>query len=53
MIQALANPPKQWSAGLLNKLHIPNVMELGVPHTPQDFYTCPFKTSKLDRLVNE
>jgi anoctamin-7 len=47
--QAHPNPSGNWSEWLLAKLYIPNAMSEEVPNKPLDYYTCPFKMSKLDR----
>ena len=47
--QAHPNPSGNWSEWLLAKLHLPNPMAENIPNKPLDYYTCPFKTSKLDR----
>jgi len=48
-LQAHPNPSGNWSEWLLDKLYIPNAMSEEVPNKPLDYYTCPFKMSKLDR----
>ncbi|BFZ23683.1 hypothetical protein BsWGS_26722 [Bradybaena similaris] len=50
-LQAHPNPTSNWSARLLEMLHIPNVMEQEVPNMPLDYYTCQFKKSKLERFL--
>jgi anoctamin-7 len=47
-IQAHPNPSGNWSEWLLSSLYIPNPMAEEVPNKPLDYYTCPFKTSKID-----
>ena len=47
--QAHPNPSGNWSEWLLSSLYIPNPMAEEVPNKPLDYYTCPFKTSKIDR----
>lgn len=47
--QAHPNPSVNWSHLLLNALRLPNIMHEEVPNKPLDYYTCPFKKSKLDR----
>ena len=47
--QAHPNPSGNWSEWLLSSLYIPNPMAEEVPNKPLDYYTCPFKMSKLDR----
>ena len=48
-LQAHPNPSGNWSEWLVAKLHLPNPMAENIPNKPLDYYTCPFKTSKLDR----
>ena len=48
-LQAHPNPSGNWSEWLLSSLYIPNPMAEEVPNKPLDYYTCPFKTSKIDR----
>jgi len=50
-LQAHPNPSGNWTEWLLAKLHIPNLMAEEVPNKPLDYYTCPFKMSKLDRFL--
>ncbi|XP_020637693.3 anoctamin-7 isoform X2 [Pogona vitticeps] len=50
-LQAHPNPDRNRSADLLQKLHIPNVMEQWVPNKPMDYYTCAFRKSKLDKFL--
>lgn len=50
-LQAHPNPSSNWSAKLLAMLHIPNMMQQDVPNQPLDYYTCQFKTSKLERFL--
>ncbi|XP_055863941.1 anoctamin-7-like isoform X3 [Biomphalaria glabrata] len=50
-LQAHPNPTSNWSSKLLETLHIPNALEQAVPNTPLDYYTCQFKTSKLERFL--
>ncbi|KAG7471024.1 hypothetical protein MATL_G00120030 [Megalops atlanticus] len=40
-----------WSEKLLEKLSIPNLMAQDVPNQPADFYTCQFRTNKLERFL--
>lgn len=48
-LQAQPNPAENWSAYLLATLRLPNIMAEDVPGKPLDFYTCPFRRSKIDR----
>ncbi|KAH9514072.1 Anoctamin-7 [Bulinus truncatus] len=50
-LQAHPNPTSNWSSKLLETLHIPNALEQSVPNMPLDYYTCQFKTSKLERFL--
>ena len=50
-LQAHPNPSGNWSEWLLSSLYIPNPMAEEVPNKPLDYYTCPFKTSKIDRYL--
>jgi hypothetical protein len=47
--QAHPNPSVNWSQLVLKALRLPNIMYEEVPNKPLDYYTCPFKKSKLDR----
>jgi anoctamin-7 len=47
--QAHPNPSGNWSEWILSKLRLPNLMYEDVPNKPLDYYTCPFKASKLDK----
>nr|XP_011452544.2 anoctamin-7 isoform X3 [Crassostrea gigas] len=49
--KAHPNPADNWSENVLKFLHIPNLMSDDVPRQPMDFYTCQFKTSKLERFL--
>ncbi|PKK18614.1 anoctamin 7 [Columba livia] len=46
-LQALPRQTSNWSASVLQKLGIPNLMAQEVPNLPLDYYTCPFKANKL------
>nr|KAG5698674.1 hypothetical protein BaRGS_022562 [Batillaria attramentaria] len=50
-LQAHQNPSANWSEKLLKMLHVPNIMHQNVPNQPLDYYTCQFKTSKLERFL--
>lgn len=49
--QAHPNPSGNWSEWILSTLRLPNIMAEEVPNRPLDYYTCPFKTSKLDKFL--
>ncbi|NXQ94870.1 ANO7 protein, partial [Sagittarius serpentarius] len=46
-LQALSRQTANWSASMLQRLGIPNLMAQEVPNLPLDYYTCPFKANKL------
>uniref|UniRef100_A0A1I8IMF5 Anoctamin n=1 Tax=Macrostomum lignano TaxID=282301 RepID=A0A1I8IMF5_9PLAT len=48
---AHSHPADNWSGKVLKSLHIPNVMEQRVPNQPLDYYTCPFRKSKLSKFL--
>ena len=48
-MQVNPNQTENWSEWILRKLRLPNPMQQEVPNQPLDYYTCPFKTSKIDR----
>ena len=47
--QAHPNPSGNWSEWILSLLRLPNIMSEEVPNKPLDYYTCPFKTNKLEK----
>jgi len=50
-LQKYPTVPGNWSAKLLASFCLPNIMENPVPHHPPDYYTCPFRTAKLDKFL--
>ncbi|XP_077396596.1 anoctamin-7 isoform X2 [Festucalex cinctus] len=40
-----------WSARVLQYLALPNPLAQDVPNPPPDFYTCQFRTNKLERFL--
>ncbi|XP_069678772.1 anoctamin-7-like isoform X2 [Periplaneta americana] len=50
-LQAHPNPSVNWSHLVLKALRLPNIMYEEVPNKPLDYYTCPFRKSKLDRFL--
>uniref|UniRef100_A0A8C0R7I4 Anoctamin n=1 Tax=Canis lupus dingo TaxID=286419 RepID=A0A8C0R7I4_CANLU len=50
-LQELPNQASHWSARLLARLGIPNVLQEDVPDVPPEYYTCEFKVSKLSRYL--
>ncbi|XP_043434363.1 anoctamin-7 [Prionailurus bengalensis] len=50
-LQELPNQASNWSAGLLAWLGLPNILLEDVPDVPPEYYSCPFKVSKLSRFL--
>ncbi|XP_069474206.1 anoctamin-7 isoform X2 [Ambystoma mexicanum] len=50
-LQTMPNQSKNWSAEILKKMQIPNLLHNELPSLPVDLYTCPFKTSKLSLFL--
>ncbi|XP_062328767.1 anoctamin-7 isoform X1 [Osmerus eperlanus] len=50
-LQVVTAPNQDWSEGVLEKLSVPNLMAQKVPNVPPDYYTCPFRTNKLERFL--
>ncbi|XP_072334386.1 anoctamin-7 isoform X2 [Scyliorhinus torazame] len=50
-LQAQPNPCMNSSETVLRKLNIPNIMSEYIPNRPVDYYTCPFRKSKLDKFL--
>ncbi|KAF6210699.1 hypothetical protein GE061_013806 [Apolygus lucorum] len=50
-LQAHPSPSVNWSEIALKALRLPNMMHQDVPCKPLDFYTCPFRKSKIDRFL--
>ncbi|XP_056330037.1 anoctamin-7 [Danio aesculapii] len=50
-LQVVTTPISNWSETILEKLHTPNIMAQDVPNYPPDYYTCPFRTTKLERFL--
>uniref|UniRef100_A0A9J8BBW4 Anoctamin n=1 Tax=Cyprinus carpio carpio TaxID=630221 RepID=A0A9J8BBW4_CYPCA len=50
-LQAVTTPISIWSEKILEKLHIPNIMAQDVPNLPPDYYTCQFRSNKLERFL--
>ncbi|KTG46110.1 hypothetical protein cypCar_00030125 [Cyprinus carpio] len=48
---AVTTPISIWSEKILEKLHIPNIMAQDVPNLPPDYYTCQFRSNKLERFL--
>ncbi|XP_067851723.1 anoctamin-7-like isoform X2 [Heptranchias perlo] len=50
-LQASISYNSNWSGDLLSKLGISNIMYEDTPNPPQDYYTCQFRLSKLERYL--
>ncbi|KAK7156864.1 hypothetical protein R3I94_006798 [Phoxinus phoxinus] len=50
-LQVVTTPISNWSENILEKLHIPNIMAQDVPNLPPDYYTCQFRSNKLERFL--
>uniref|UniRef100_A0A3B5AXA3 Anoctamin n=1 Tax=Stegastes partitus TaxID=144197 RepID=A0A3B5AXA3_9TELE len=46
-LQVVEAPNLNWSEVVLSKLSLPNPLSQDVPNPPADFYTCQFRTNKL------
>lgn len=49
VLQAQQYPDFNFSAQLLRRLCIPNIMLQPVPNRPLDYYTCAFRMSKIEK----
>ncbi|XP_039895699.1 anoctamin-7 isoform X3 [Simochromis diagramma] len=50
-LQVVTAPIVNWSEQILSKLSLPNLMSQDVPNPPPDYYTCQFRTNKLERFL--
>lgn len=50
-LQVVTAPIVNWSEQVLSKLSLPNPLSQDVPNPPPDYYTCQFRTNKLERSV--
>ncbi|KAM7398722.1 hypothetical protein PAMP_018039 [Pampus punctatissimus] len=50
-LQVVNTPNPNWSEQMLQKLSIPNPLMQDVPNSPPDYYTCQFRTNKLQRFL--
>uniref|UniRef100_A0A8C7WFE7 Anoctamin n=1 Tax=Oncorhynchus mykiss TaxID=8022 RepID=A0A8C7WFE7_ONCMY len=50
-LQMVTTPNFNWSERMLEKIKIPNLMSQDVPSMPPDYYTCQFRTNKLERFL--
>uniref|UniRef100_A0A3Q2VQV3 Anoctamin n=1 Tax=Haplochromis burtoni TaxID=8153 RepID=A0A3Q2VQV3_HAPBU len=52
-LQVVTAPIVNWSEQILSKLSLPNLMSQDVPNPPPDYYTCQFRTNKLEFLGSD
>ncbi|XP_069029249.1 anoctamin-7 [Embiotoca jacksoni] len=50
-LQVVNAPIINWSEQVLSKLSLPNPLYQDVPNPPPDYYTCQFRTNKLQRFL--
>lgn len=50
-LQAYPSLFYDWSESIFRLLRLPNPLHLDVPNKPLQYFTCPFKISKLDRYL--
>ncbi|KAL0972989.1 hypothetical protein UPYG_G00197370 [Umbra pygmaea] len=50
-LQVVTTPNYNWSEIMLKKAKIPNIMRQDVPNMPPDYYTCQFRTNKVERFL--
>nr|XP_055051662.1 anoctamin-7 [Misgurnus anguillicaudatus] len=50
-LQVVPTSISNWSETVLKKLHIPNIMAQDVPNPPPNYYTCQFRTNKIERFL--
>lgn len=48
-LQVVNAPIENWSEQVLSRLSLPNPLSQKVPNPPPYFYTCQFRTNKLQR----
>ncbi|GAB6018699.1 Anoctamin-7 [Chamberlinius hualienensis] len=50
-LQAYTAVSTRWTEGVLNQFKLPNMMTQTVPCQPNQYYTCSFKKSKLEKFL--
>ncbi|XP_059187790.1 anoctamin-7 [Centropristis striata] len=50
-LQVVSAPITNWSAQVLSQLSLPNPLFQDVPNPPPDYYTCQFRTNKMERFL--
>eukprot|EP00064_Thunnus_orientalis_P020233 superscaffoldBa00005455_g20366 len=51
VLQVVNAPNPNWSEQVLQQLSLPNPLIQDVPNPPPDYYTCQFRTNKLQRFL--
>ncbi|XP_073346623.1 anoctamin-7 isoform X2 [Pagrus major] len=50
-LQVVNTPIINWSERVLSQLSLPNPLSQDVPNPPPDYYTCQFRSNKLQRFL--
>ncbi|XP_076590531.1 anoctamin-7 [Chaetodon auriga] len=50
-LQVATAPVINWSERILSRLSLPSPLSQNVPNPPSDYYTCQFRTNKLQRFL--
>uniref|UniRef100_A0A4W5JQF8 Anoctamin n=1 Tax=Hucho hucho TaxID=62062 RepID=A0A4W5JQF8_9TELE len=50
-LQMVTTPNYNWSERMLEKTKIPNLMSQDLPSMPPNYYTCQFRSNKLERFL--
>ncbi|XP_053362770.1 anoctamin-7 [Clarias gariepinus] len=50
-LQVETSQESNWSERVLKKLHSQNILAQEVPNPPTDYYTCQFRSNKLERFL--
>ncbi|XP_027001436.2 anoctamin-7 [Tachysurus fulvidraco] len=50
-LQVETSQESNWSENLLRKVHIPDILAQHVPNPPPVYYTCQFRSNKLERFL--
>ncbi|XP_041796880.1 anoctamin-7 [Chelmon rostratus] len=50
-LQVVTAPIINWSEHMLSRLSLPSPLSQDVPNPPPDYYTCQFRTNKLQRFL--
>ncbi|XP_043975776.1 anoctamin-7-like [Gambusia affinis] len=50
-LEVVTDPMTNWSEHFLSKLSLPNPLAQNVPNPPLEYFTCQFKSHKLERFL--